>query len=129
MHIILYSQFVSLDLPELGSTAWVPSSINTAYYMNMKQFPTSVPLTVYSMWNLNFLTLVPVPLCIQGFGVVGVILLEYVIAICPLLFILVTYVWIQWYNNGYRFVVYTTRPVHQLYWLASGRNSKYSQHL
>ena len=80
----------------------------------MKQLPTSVPLTVYSMWNLNFLTLVPVPLCIQGFGVVGVILIEYVIALCPLLFILVTYVWIQWYNDGYRFIVYTTRPVHQL---------------
>ena len=111
---ILYSQLVSQDLPGLGSTAWVASTIYTTYYMNMKQLPTSIPLTVYSMWNLNFLTLVPVPLCIQGFGVVGVILLEYVVAICPLLFILVTYLWIQWYNNGYRFVVYTTRPVHQL---------------
>ena len=30
------------------------------------------------------------------------------------MFIVVTYTWIKWYNNGYRLVVYTTRPVHQL---------------
>ena len=36
---ILYSQLVSLDLPGLGSTAWVPSSINTTYYMNTKHLP------------------------------------------------------------------------------------------
>ena len=49
-----------------------------------------------------------------------VILLQYVIAACPLVFIVVTYIWIRWYNNGYRFVVCTTRPVHQLlarFWL------------
>ena len=110
---ILYSQLVSLDLPGLGSTAWVPSTINTTYYMNTKQF-ASVPLTVYSIWNLNFLTLVPTPFSIPNTSAAGVILLQYIKATCPLLFILVTYVWIRWYNNGYRFVVYTTRPVHQL---------------
>ena len=110
---ILYSQLVSLDLPGLGSTAWVPSSINTTYFMNTKQF-ASVPLIVYSIWNLNFLTLVPTPFSIPNTSAAGVILLQYIKATCPLLFILVTYVWIRWYNNGYRFVVYTTRPVHQL---------------
>ena len=28
--------------------------------------------------------------------------------------IAVTYIWIRWYNNGYRFVVWITRPVYQL---------------
>ena len=110
---ILYSQLVSLDLPVLGSTAWVPSTFATTYYMNTKQF-ASIPLTVYSIWNLNFLTLVPTPFSIPDTSAAGVILLQYIKATCPLLFILVTYVWIRWYNNGYRFVVYTTRPVHQL---------------
>ena len=70
---------------------------------------------MYSIWNLNFLTLIPVPFCIPGIRTaVGVILLEYVIAACPVLFIIVSYTWIQCYNNGYRLVVYTTRPVHRL---------------
>ena len=111
---ILCSQLMSLDLPVLGSTAWVPSStINNTYFMNTKQF-ASVPLTVYSIWNLNFLTLVPTPFSIPNTSAADVILLQYIKATCPLLFILVTYVWIRWYNNGYRFVMYTTRPVHQL---------------
>ena len=88
---ILYSQLVSLDLPGLGSTAWVPSSISTTYYMNTKQF-ASVPLTFYSIWNLNFLTLVPTPFSIPNTSAAGVILLQYIKATCPLVFILVTYV-------------------------------------
>ena len=70
---------------------------------------------MYSIWNLNFLTLYPIPVCLPPiYTAAGVILLQYVIAACPLVFIMVTYTWIRWYNNGYRFVVYTTRPVHQL---------------
>ena len=75
----------------------------------------TIPLTVYSIWNINFLNLIGDPFCIPGIRTaVGVILLQYVTAACPLLFIIVSYTWIQCYNNGYRLVVYTTRPVHRL---------------
>ena len=100
---ILYSQIMTLQFPVLGYTTWLP----TSYLF--------IPLIVYSIWNLNFLTLVPLPFCIPGIRTaVGVILLQYVTAACPLLFIIVSYTWIQCYNNGYRLVVYTTRPVHRL---------------
>ena len=100
---ILYSQIMTLHFPVVGYTAWLP----TSYFF--------IPLIVYSIWNLNFLTLVPLPFCIPGIRTaVGVILLQYVTAVCPLLFIIVSYTWIQCYNNGYRLVVYTTRPVHRL---------------
>ena len=103
---ILYSQMVTLQFPTLGYTAWLPG-VNLPYFI-------FIPLTVYSIWNLNFLTLFP-PFCIPNIRTaVGVILLQYVIAACPLLFIIVSYTWIQCYNNGYRLVVYTTRPVHRL---------------
>ena len=102
---ILYSQMVTLQFPGYGFTAWIPTSYS---------FVVS-PLIVYSIWNLNFLTLVPLPFCIPSIRTaVGVILLQYVTAACPLLFIIVSYTWIQCYNNGYRLVVYTTRPVHRL---------------
>ena len=103
---ILYSQMVTLQFPTLGYTAWLPG-VNLPYFI-------FIPLSVYSIWNLNFLTLFP-PFCIPNIRTaVDVIFLQYVIAACPLLFIIVSYTWIQCYNNGYRLVVYTTRPVHRL---------------
>ena len=111
---ILYSQMMTLQFPTLGYTAWTPSSRDYFYFISDFRY-ISIPLTVYSIWNLNFLTLFPDPFCIPTIRTaVGVILLQYVIAACPLLFIIVSYTWIQCYNNGYRLVVYTTRPVHRL---------------
>ena len=73
------------------------------------------PLVVYSIWNLNFLTLYPVPFSIPNVPTaVDVILLQYVTAACPLLFIIVSYTWIHCYNNGYGLVVHTTRPCHRI---------------
>ena len=91
-----------------------------AYYDTSSLFKSyqryiSIPLTVYSIWNLNFLNLDPVPFCIPFINTAAkAILLQYITAACPLVFIVVTYIWIKCYNNGYRLVVYTTRPVHQL---------------
>ena len=100
---ILYSQIMTLQFLGYGLAAWPPTSFSF------------IPLMVYSIWNLNFFTLFPEPFCIFGIRTaVGVILLQYVTAACPLLFIIVSYTWIQCYNNGYRLVVYTTRPVHRL---------------
>ena len=108
---ILYSQMVTLQFPGLGYTGWVPNT--ELVYFNY--YFLGIPLTVYSIWNLNFLTLYRDPFCIPGIRTAtGVILLQYVTAACPLLFIIVSYTWIQCYNNGYRLVVYTTRPVHRL---------------
>ena len=111
---ILYSQMVTLQFPMLGYTTWLPSSRDNFNFISGFRY-ISIPLTVYSIWNLNFLTLFSNPFCIPNIcTAVGVIFLQYVIAACPLLFIIVSYTWIQCYNNGYRLVVYTTRPVHRL---------------
>ena len=106
---ILYSQMVTLQFPGLGYTGWVPN-IQLIYF---NHYFLGIPLTVYSIWNLNFLTLYRNPFCIPNIRTTtGVILLQYVIAVCPLLFIIVSYTWIHCYNNGYRLVVCITRPVH-----------------
>ena len=107
---ILYSQLVSLQFLGLGYSSWVPGA-NTSW----QSYFAAIPLIVYSIRNFNFLTLYPIPFCPPLVDTAaGVILLQYVTAACPLVFIVVTYTWISWYNNGYRFVVYTTRSVHQL---------------
>ena len=108
----MYSQMVTLQFPGLGYTSWL--SDYGRLQLGDINFIT-ISITVYSIWNLNFLTLFSDPFCIPGIRTaVSVILLQYVTAACPLLFIIVSYTWIQCYNNGYRLVVYTTRPVHQL---------------
>ena len=108
---VLISQMVTLQFPGLGYSSWIPvcsGSILAEIW--------SIPITVYSIWNLNFLNLDPVvPFCIPHIDTAAkAILLQYITASCPLVFIVVTYTWIKCYNNGYRLVVYTTRPVHQL---------------
>ena len=108
---ILYSQLVSLQFPGLGYSAWIPNITPTLF--NADSFVGS--LIVYSIWNLNFLTIYPAPLCLPYINTAsGVFLLQYVIAACPLLFIVVSSTWIKGYNNGYRCVVTITRPVHRL---------------
>ena len=118
---VLFSQMVTLQFPGLRYSSWVPSTMYgsfndttlTDYY---RQYFLSIPLTVYSIWNLNFLKLLPKHyFCIPHITTAAeAILLQYITAACPLVFIVVTYTWIKCYNNGYRLVIYTTRPVHQL---------------
>ena len=112
---VLISQMVTLQFPGLGYSSWIPVCYGSESDMFMRKNHLSIPLTVYSIWNLNFLNLNPAPFCIPHINTAtGAILLEYITAACPLVFIVVTYTWIKCYNNGYRLVVYTTRPVHQL---------------
>ena len=114
---VFYSQLVSVQFPTLGYSVWLPT---TQYFMNTgtnsaSQIFVVIPLTVYSIWNLNFLNLNPKVICMPHIDTAArVIGIQYFIAACPLIFIIVTYVWIRWYTNGYRFVVFTTKPVHQL---------------
>ena len=109
---ILYSQMVTLQFPGLGYSSLMP---NCGASMQYNYQALNIPLIVYSMWNLNFLILDPIPFCIPHVDTaVRAIALQYCIAVCPLLFIAVTYLWIHCYDNGYRFVVFITRPVHQL---------------
>ena len=109
---VLISQMVTLQFPGLGYSSWIP--VCSGLRPDVWKF-SSIPLTVYSIWNLNFLNLDPVPFCIPHIDTATeAILLQYTTAAFPLVFIVVTYTWIKCYNNGYRLVVYTTRPVHQL---------------
>ena len=121
---VMFSQMVTLQFPGHGYTSWMPAVycfspltvISNIIIIDLyRDYHLSIPLTVYSIWNLNFLNLDPVPFCIPFIDTPAkAILLQYITPACPLVFIVVTYTWIKWYNNGYRLVVYTTRPVHQL---------------
>ena len=106
---------VTLQFPELGYTGWVPTVGEQFEYFFFMTHYVTIPLVVYSIWNLNFLTLYPFPFSIPNVPTaVDVILLQYVTAACPLLFIIVSYTWIHCYNNGYGLIVHITRPCHRI---------------
>ena len=112
---VLFSQMVTLQFPGLGYSSWGPTMTFDYCVIPVHLTVPSYSLTVYSIWNLNFLNLDPVPFCVPFIDTATkAILLQYIIAACPLVFIVVTATWIKCYNNGYRLVVYTTRPIHQL---------------
>ena len=110
---VLYSQLLTLQFPGLGYPPLLLHLFRSrALFQNAA---VALPLTVYSIWNLNFLTLYTEPFCMPGMeSAEKAIALQYLIAALPILFIIGTYTWIQLYNRGYRAIVYTTRPLHQL---------------
>ena len=112
---ILYSQLVTLQFPGFGYPSWVftekvYSTLNFSFEVN------ALFSSVYSIWNLNFLIVtLHFPVCILSVDTaLKVLALQYVVAFCPLVFIMVSYIWIQLYSRGYRVVVCITRPVHKI---------------
>ena len=111
---ILYSQLITLQFPGLGYPSWVFSSV---YGGIISQYIFTIFVgisSIYSMWNLNFLTVYP-PFCIPHVETAAAAIgLQYVMAFCPLVFIAVTYTWIELYSRGYKFVYLVTKVPHKI---------------
>ena len=101
---ILYCQIISL-------------SFSTTF--NLGQYYTD-PLM--SMWNLNFVNpFMSFKFCISNHvSGLEVIVFWYIVAFYPLVLLLLLYIWIIMYEQGWRIVVCITQPVHRLlarFWL------------
>ena len=111
---ILYSQLITLQFPGLGYPSWVFSSVYRGI-ISLDLFTTFVGISsIYSIWNLNFLTVYP-PFCIPHVETAAAAIgLQYVMAFCPLVFIAVTYTWIELYSRGFKFVHLVTKVPHKI---------------
>ena len=111
---ILYSQLVTLQFPGLGYPSWVFSSV---YGGIISQYIFTILVgisSIYSIWNLNFLTVYQ-PFCIPHVETAAAAIgLQYVMAFCPLVFIAVTYTWIELYSRGYKFFYLVTKVPHKI---------------
>ena len=118
---IFYCQVITISIPGWYYPAWISShwfghssQANLNYEELYKLSSTTLP---FSIWNLNFLTAIPVPPA--QFSVtchanaLTAIASWYVVAAYPLVLLLLLYVWSEMYNEGYRCVVFITRPLHQ----------------
>lgn len=125
--LILYCQLITLQLPGWyypGWTAmfWAPDSPaavlrqSTTDYKYLYVHASAV--TPLSMWNLNFLPLIPVspkdlPVCIsESLSPLGAILFWYLIALYPVILLAIITLWVVLYlHKNYLFKV--TRMIHK----------------
>ena len=115
---VFYSQIITLDFPVWYYPAWftfnaVSELIDPLAHVHFNRLAT----TLYSVWNLNFLTPIPpssFPICISNhMEPLGFIAFWYIVPIYPLILMFIITGWILLYIHGIKLVVYVTRPVHQ----------------
>ena len=73
---------------------------------------STILMTIYSIWNLDFFRYVIPPFCITpNQGNIHVLAMEYVVAFYPLLLVVVAYVCVELHDRGYRILLFIARPL------------------
>ena len=122
---ILYCQIITLAFPGWYYPAWlnyfwlkenlVYDITSMSYHELYKLYALTFP---FSIWNLNFLTIIPVspyklPVCITDtMDSLETISFWYIVAFYPFILLLLLYGWCKMYEEGYKYVVCVTRPIH-----------------
>ena len=77
--------------------------------------PTKVFLTLYGIWNLDFLRFNILPdICVNEIPL-HILMLDYLVAIYPMLLIATAYIIIQLHDSGFRPLRYMWKPFHRLF--------------
>ena len=77
--------------------------------------PTTVILTAYGIWNLDFLRVNVLPdVCIKVIPL-HILVLDYLIAIYPMLLMAVAYTIVELYGFGFRPLLYMWKPFHYFF--------------
>ena len=127
MHgFVLYCQLMSISFPGWMYPAWF-SHINQYLDVdelygegNLSSNLTTITASTFpaSVWNLNFMTLVPAsvtPLCLfKQATSLAMISFWYVIAAYPLFLLLVIILWLSLYDKGFKIVRLVTVPIHRM---------------
>ena len=83
------------------------------YTINHFRIPIKLLFTFFSVWNLDFFRLMYPPFCFKpNMKPIHVLLLDYGIAVYPLILTACTYLLVEMHHNGWRVVVYIWRPFH-----------------
>ena len=127
--LILYCQVITLQLPGWfypGWTAlyWMPTDLSSNALLERSTseykylYVHAAAVTPLSIWNLNFLPLIPLPpkelpVCISdSLSPLGAILFWYLIAFYPLIILAVVSIWtILYFHKNYLLTI--TRPIHR----------------
>ena len=82
---------------------------------NFMQVPTTLILTAYGIWNLDFLRVNVLPdVCINVIPL-HILVLDYLIAIYPMLLMAVAYTIVELHASGFRPLLYLWKPFHYFF--------------
>ena len=77
--------------------------------------PTKIIFTLYGIWNLDFLRLNVLPdVCINATPL-HILILDYLVAIYPMLLIATAYIIVQLHDCGFRPLLYMWKPFHRFF--------------
>ena len=112
--------------PELNMFVFAAQFISTPicakyvlHYLSQRHSPILIPtkiiLTLYGMWNLDFLRFNILPdICVNEIPHY-ILILDYLVAIYPMLLIATAYIIIQLHDSGFRPLRYMWKPFHRFF--------------
>ena len=109
---VLVSQIIVM--PAVIRTLYTDNQVNPDYYVGLStESAINIGIAVYAIWNLDFFRSFYEPFCLRpNLTYPQVLLLDYAVALYPLLLIFVTLVLVKLHDN-YAFVVQLWRPFHK----------------
>ena len=109
---VLTSQFIAT--PALIQITYTRNQINPYYYTSYSaNLAINLVIAVYAIWNLDFFRSFYSPICLHPhITYPQVLLLDYAVAVYPMLLIFITYLLVKMHDN-YVFIVKLWRPFHR----------------
>ena len=103
--IIMYIQLTAMTLK-------LDAALHIKLFCMIGEAFTNILITVLDIWNLDFFRLIIPPLCIgASFKAINILLLDYVIAIYPLIFSAFIYLCIEFHDRNSRVIVFLSFPI------------------
>ena len=91
-----------------GLMLWIANAKQVSYYI----LPVKIVITILSIWNLDFFRFLYTPFCVHPtISALHVLLLDYLVAVYPLILILITYSLVKLHDR-YTLVVWFCKPLY-----------------
>ena len=109
---VLFSQLMAS--PPIIRTIYSHNQGNPYYYVNRSsQLCINAGIAIYAIWNLDFFCSFYKPICLSpDLRYQHVLLLDYAVAVYPLLLIFITFICVKLHDN-FSIVVWLWRPFHE----------------
>ena len=109
---VLVSQI--MGTPSVICEIYSYNQANTYYYVSdFTQLSINIGIAIYAIWNLDFFRSFYKPICLHpDLKYQHVLLLDYAVAVYPLLLIFITFIFVKFHDN-FAIVVWLWRPFHK----------------
>ena len=109
---VLVNQIIAI--PAVIQSLYTNNQVNPYYYVSKStNLFVNLGIVIYTIWNLDFFHSFYSPICLHPhITYPQVLLLDYAVAVYPMLLIFITYILVKMHDN-YAFIVKLWRPFHR----------------